>query len=395
MFVVFLFAVSLFVETKAWSDLDPVSPYLRGRGSSPSIDTLDSNRFSVKPIEERQPSPIRTPRAESSSSPVSPNETAAPKSVKSNSVTVNTSEPTKTEAKASQDADKEQAPSNKDAADSNPNANMELEKNDNFLDRLRILILGVDEEELRELKNRKSKNSDGENSVEISLSPTYFYYNSSSSYSVKNYSSSAPGYSAGIRLWISPYFGVDGQMQSSMGASVSSLTDNSVSALTLSQSRIGIAFRNIDLDQPLAPQTIWKFSYLDSQASTSSSTGGRVSTKSTGVQISFEADLPSSLHYSHSLGVGIDPKLTHTESSGAQNINSGLSNVTTALSAHLGGRVKFDRKNQVYWKVEHRFEKNLFKGAASYADPETRTTPDGLSVNQSLTLFSIGYIWGK
>ena len=261
--------------------------------------------------------------------------------------------------------------------------------------RLRALILGMNDQELEALKRRKEKVSDAENSVEIALAPAYFYYDSSSVYSTRRYSSSAPGYNIGLTLWISPYFGIDGDTQSTLGASVDSLSDDSVSALTLNKSRIGIAFRNIDIRNPLTPQTLWKISYVDSKSTTSADTGGRVSTASTGVQLGFEAKLPSSLSYAHVIGVSIDPKLEHKEKSGSQGIRSGKSNSSTAIGATLGGEIKFNRKNQVFWSLQHRYEKNLFKGEASVADPQTGITPDGLAVDQSMTLFSIGYRWGK
>ncbi|NCN41332.1 hypothetical protein GW916_08795, partial [bacterium] len=376
--------LTLGLASPSFADLDPVSPFIRGGGSSPTIETLDSNRFSVKPSDERRGSIYRSPRSEVqvTTKPQSP-----PPSLAEEKKTI------KVEVKESEEVIAEKPPT--EPSPEKASGSEVTHRDTNFLERLRILILGVNDDEFKAIKLRQKKNGDGENSVEISLSPTYFYYNSSSSYSVRNLSSSAPGYSVGLNLWISPYFGIEGKAQASMGSSVASLTDNSVSSLTLSHNRIGLSFRNIDLDNQLSPQTTWMISYVDNSATTSGSTGGRVSTQSSGFQVAFEAQLPSSPNYSHLIGVSIDPKLTHKESSGVQNYESGQSNVSTAISANIGGRIKFDRKNQVFWLVEHRFEKNLFKGAATRVDPENGTLPDGLSVNQSLTLFSIGYRWGK
>lgn len=373
-----LFGILFFTPGLALADLDPASPLLRGRGTSPTIETLDSGRFVVKPAEERKQNTGRSPRSHEK-----PAEEKAP------ATTETVSEQPETKVEVAESPAEEPKP----APHENPE---EISQEDsNLLERLRVLILGVNDEELEALRTKQGKHLDAENSVEIYLAPSYLYYNSSSSYSVRNYSSSSPGYTAGLSLWFSPYFGLEGEMQSSLGASLNSLTDDSVNPLSLSKNRIGLTFRSIDLKSPLSPQTLWRISYTEFSARTSSDTGGRVSTKSSGVQIAFEAKLPSSKSYSHRLGVSIEPRLSHKESSGSQNIRSGKSSSSSAIAATVGGEIKFNRKSQVYWSIEHRYERNLFKGESNYADPESGFTPDGLNVDQSLTLFSIGYRWGK
>lgn len=379
----------LLFSSLAYAELDPASPLLRGRGTSPTIETLDSGRFTVKPTEERRTLPGRSPRSQDipPESIAKPEVQSVEKSetkvevVESTVVTNPAPQPTEASPAAPQPA----APENQDLS----------QDDSNLLERLRVLILGVNDEELEALRSKAEKLSDAENSVEIYLAPTYFYYGSSSSYSVRNYSSSSPGYTVGLSLWFSPFFGLEGEMQSSLGASIGSLTDGSISSLKVSKNKIGLTFRSIHLKNTLAPQTLWKISYMDFSNGTSSDTSGRVSTKSSGIQVAFEAKLPSSTSYSHRLGVALEPRLTHKESSGSQNIRSGKSSSSSAISAMVGGEIKFNRKSQVYWTLQHRYERNLFKGLSNYPDPESGETPDGLSVDQSLTLFSIGYRWGK
>lgn len=370
-----------------YAELDPSSPLLRGRGSSPTIETLDSGRFTIKPTEEKKSSTGRSPRSNPS----------PPASLTQIQTESSTTEVIETKTKIESETVVESTQKQEESPEPQPEPSKESLSNQdlNLIERLRVLILGVNDQELEDLRSKNIKNSDGENSVEIYLAPSYFYYDSSSSYSVKEFSSSSPGYTVGLSLWFSPYFGLEGEMQSSLGASITSLEDNTISALKVAKNKIGLAFRRIDLDGPLTPQTLWRISYLDFSTQTSGSTGGRVSTKSSGLQIAFEAKLPSSLSYNHRLGVSIEPRLQHKESSGAQNIKSGESSTSSAISAYIGGEVKFSRKSEIYWNLQHRYERNLFKGAASYTDPETNTTPDGLNVDQGLTVFSIGYRWGK
>lgn len=377
--IIFSTTFTLFFSSDVYADLDPASPYLRGRGSSPTLENLNSNsRFKVNIIEKKA-STGRSPRSQPTP-PVSQPTDDKPSPSETEETLVE-APPVKEETPAEVVTEPESSAAS-------------AEENSNLLERLRVLILGVDDDELESLKRRKKKLSDAENSVEVYISPTYFYHDSSSTYAVRNHSSSSPGYTVGLSLWVSPFFGIEGETQSSLGSSITSLTDDTINSLQLTKSRIGLSFRSIDINSPLTPQTLWRISYFDFTSKTSSDTGSRVSTQSSGIQIAFEAKLPSSMSYSHRLGVSIEPRLSHKEKSGAQNIRSGRNNSSAAISALIGGEVKFNRKSQIFWSLQHRYERNLFKGQSSHADPETGNTPNGLNVDQGLTLFSIGYRWG-
>jgi hypothetical protein len=370
--------LTLIFAVSAWADLDPASPYLRGRGSSPSLDNLDSSRFTVKP---------------SGRSPRSSQETK----VEEKTIKVEMEHEADTVVTATPPVEEPAPPQQEAVTEIPPTApSSQISEDDsNLLQRLRYLIMGVSDKELESLRTNPRKKTDADNSVEITLAPTYLYYDSSSKYSVRNFSSSSPGYTVGLSLWFSPYFGLEGRMQSSLAASIPSLNDDSVGGWTLSKNRIGLSFRSLSLDQPLSPRTKWRISYAETSTAVSAQNKSRVSTNSSGVEIAFEAQLPSSLSYTHDIGVSIEPKLTHREKNNPEGIKSGKSNISTAISAHVGGEIKFNRKSEIFWLLEHRYERNLFKGEPSVADPQTGDTPDGLTVDQSLTLFSIGYRWGK
>ncbi len=385
-FLVILLSFSL----PLFADLDPTSPLLRGRGSSPTIETLDSGRFIIKPPEERKSSTGRSPRSQE----VTPPQTISKPDVAPTESEAEAKAETKVEVKEPEAPKAEEQIVANEKVEQTPREDLS-EGDFDLIQRLRVLVLGVNDKELERLKYHSNKKTEAENSIEIYLAPSYFYYDSSSLFSVKNFSSSTPGHTVGLSLWFSPYFGLEGEMQSSLGGSISSLTDESINSLKISKNKVGLSFRSIRVTDPLAPQTVWKISYMDFSTATSGSTGGRVSTRSTGLQIAFEAELPSSHSYAHRIGVSIEPKLTLKESSGSQNIRSGRSSSNSAISASVGGEIKFNRKNQIYWTLQHRYERNFFKGASNYPDPETGVTADGLNVDQSLTFFSIGYRWGR
>lgn len=369
------FLLLLCFNFASYADLDPASPILKGSGKSPTIETLDSGRFIVKPAarapksKKNPPSSIAKPEAKviSDESPE----------------TIILTEPTPTT-----DPTPQSAPTPEPLP---PQSHSDL----TLMEKMRALLLGTTDEELLALRQKKEIKNFGQNVFEIELSPTYFYFDSSSKYSVRDQSSSSPGFSAGLALWASPYFAIQAQTQSSLGASISDLSTGALSGQTLTKNRVGISFRSIDIDSNESAQTSWGFSYVEFDSAIANDVAGRVKTKSSGLSISFDAKIPIGSNYQHSLGVSIDPKLTHKESSAIQNIKSGTSNISSSISLRFGGDVRFQRQNQIYWLIEHRYEKNLFKGLASVPDPKSGLTPDGVSVDHGLTLLSIGYRWGK
>lgn len=375
----------------AYADLDPASPLLRGSGKSPSLESLDSGRFIIKPA-------ARSPRSSKKSS-----EKVAPTSIAKPDPKTDADkgpvEPDQAPSEAPEPDIVMSEPPTPNAGDtetpatepSTPQTTSDL----TLMEKMRVLVLGTTDKELLAIRQKQEVKNLGQNIVEIELSPTYFYFDSTSKYSVREQSSSSPGFSAGLSLWASPYFAIQAQTQSSLGASISDLSTGAVSGQTLTKNRVGLSFRSIDLDSNDTAQTSWGFSYIEFESAIANDVIGRVKTKSSGFSISFDAKIPVGSNYQHSIGVSIDPKLSHKEQSGVQGIKSGTSNISSSVSARFGGDIRFQRQNQIYWLIEHRYEKNLFKGVASFADPKTGSTPDGVSVDHGLTLFSIGYRWGK
>lgn len=393
---VFSVAVSILLCGSVHADLDPASPLLRGSGKSPSLETLDSGRFIINKSvrtpksqvtvevkkNEAQP-PVSIAKPEVDKSPVDTNSSAEASTV----VSSDTSSTSVVIVKPN--------PEPTPTPPSEPSPKPTTEGEMNFMEKMRLMVLGTTDKELEQLRSKEVARKEGQNILEIDLSPTYFYFNSSSAYSVRRQSSSSPGFSGGLSVWVSPYFAIQAQTQESLGAAISDMSTGSLSGQTFTRNRIGLAFRSIDLDSTESAQTAWGIYYSEFQSAIAGSVNGRVKTKSSGIMISFDAKIPSGANYNHTLGVSIEPKLSHKETSKSQNIKTGTGNISSALSARLGGEIRFQRQNQIFWMLEHRYEKNLFKGQSTFADPITGATPDGVSVDQGLSLFSIGYRWGK
>jgi hypothetical protein len=232
------------------------------------------------------------------------------------------------------------------------------------------------------------------NRVELSLAPMYFYDGSSSSYSFRNFTTQGPGLGLQADLWFTPTFGMHGDYKSSLAASVTSPAAKQTVKLGYQSVEVGPRFRKHFGLSRKASSLLYGVDYVVYDASVPGSIVDRVSTTTSGLSLSLQAGLPSSISYQHFIGVELQPKLIHSEKSSA-NIHAGGSNETNAVGAWLGGEWIFDRTHQMFWKAQHRIEQNRFDGTASTLDPETGTIPQGSTVTNSLTIFSIGYRWGS
>jgi hypothetical protein len=114
-----------------------------------------------------------------------------------------------------------------------------------------------------------------------------------------------------------------------------------------------------------------------------------------GVGLSLEGDVPTSASYAWTFRLGAVPRARHEEISTQDNVRSGGSPETNVVEASVGGRISFDRANEVFWRFSEKIEQNLFSGAASAADFQTGQTPTGVSVTNAFTIFEFGYSWGN
>ena len=78
------------------------------------------------------------------------------------------------------------------------------------------------------------------------------------------------------------------------------------------------------------------------------------------MKIMFEAKLPVRNTSAWLVGAEVSPSLSHTEVETAEQAKTGTGNSSNSIGAWFGKKTVFDRKNQVYWKVHHKIEKNLF-----------------------------------
>lgn len=341
--------------------LDPSTVTLLGGANTANSDsdTLDSGRFTLTP---KKKSPATT-KGEIKRTPVN------------NTAPASTTPliPAKTESEPPATAPEPARPS--------------------IANQVKVLVLG-DEDEIEDFRKQIHPEDRRNNCVEISVAPSYIYNNSSSNYSFRNFTAQSPGFIAGANIWLSPFFGLHGEYTASFEQAVMSPAAKQMVPLTYQGLDIGLRFRKHFGLKRKSPSLSWGLDFVDRTSHVPSDTTDRVSTSTSGLSLSLEADIPRSKTYAHTVGLDIEPFLVHSETSEAD-IHSGGKNETFAVGAWVGGSWIFDRQHQVFWKLHERVEQNLFDGAATTADPSTGATPKGVSVTNGITIFSIGYRWGN
>lgn len=346
--------------------LDPATASLLGpRSSSGSSETLDDGRFKV--------TPIKNP----------PKASAATKKKRS----IATADTTKAEAKSAPANNTAPASTDKPTPAESPTGKHSLS------DQVKILILG-DDEDIEDFHKSLHPDDRRNNFLEISVAPTYIYDSSTSNYSFRNLTTQSPGFTAGADIWASPFFGIHGQYVASLGQNVMSPAAKQMVPSTYQDLEIGLRFRKHFGLKRKSPSLTWGLDFVDRTNHVPGNTTDRVSTSTSGLSLSLQADIPRNSFYSHFVGLEVQPFLAHQESSNS-NVHSGGKNDTYEIGAWIGGTWLFDRGHQLFWKLQERIEQNSFNGSATAVDPSTGSTPNGVSVTNCMTFFSVGYRWGN
>ena len=113
-----------------------------------------------------------------------------------------------------------------------------------------------------------------------------------------------------------------------------------------------------------------------------------------GLGLSLAGDFPSSNSYAWTFRLLAVPRAQHSEIATQNQTSSGGNPETNVLELAIGGRITFDRSNELFWRLTHRIEQNRFTGPPSAPDPQTGQYGSGVSVMNSFSVFELGYSWG-
>jgi hypothetical protein len=232
------------------------------------------------------------------------------------------------------------------------------------------------------------------NRLEIEVSPSVVYNDSSANYSFREYQSFFNALKVRANVWLTPLIGVSGQILFSFAADVDSVIDNSRVATKYEFMDVGLNFRKFFGVSRKANSLEFSVLFNENKMTPASDNLSRAKLTSSGFGVGMKARLPTSFTYAWLLGGSFFPRLQHNEGDTGIILNSGSAEESTRVGIDLGGEWKFDRESQVVWNLGLSSERNVFDGAASIPDPSTGTAPNNVSVTNTLYMFSLGYRWG-
>lgn len=388
-----LLLISATVPRAAVAQLDSSSAVLlRPSGKTLSTQNLDSTRYKIRAPESRRdddeigekpgtiiPTPVAAPQKKNVQVPTVTSEITVP-----NSPVEPVPSPVPPEQTAPS-VEKKPEPSAPPEATSEPPP---------VTQQMRDLLLGGTQEDIEEARTSIHPKDTRKNIIEIQIAPAYYYNDSNSSYSYRDYRSNGPGMGLGMNLWMTPFFGLQSRFFTSVSGSIRSGGTNMVPT-DVQFFEAGFRFRKHFGYSRKASYLNWGLDYHDSTNKINREATTVIGRKSSGLGVSLEAVMPTSITYAHTLQVDLRPRLKHTENSTGVDVKSGSKAETNAIGLAVGGQWTLDRRNQVFWKAQYSMERNLFKGTATAPDASSGQTPDGVSVTNNLMMFYFGFKWGS
>ena len=220
--------------------------------------------------------------------------------------------------------------------------------------------------------------------LRLSIAAAYYSESSASNYSFRNYGMSGPAYAAEARVWLSEQFGVGASYFSSLAGQVSD------GAAEVAVGRTDLVWGALIREHFDSSSLVLAVEAVESQFAVSSDAQRRLKTKSSGFRLRLEGDFGD-----WAGAVSLAPKLSHEESAAASTFQSGSGVESYAAGVALERRWLFDEHHQLFVRLQHSVERNLFTGTATRVDPTSGQAPTGVGVTVGTTLIQFGYHWSN
>lgn len=359
------FLISFGGSPRSFAQIDSGGILLQSSGEDNSKDGIDSGRYQVRP--EEAPLPSTKPAK-------------LKKRGKSRQISSESSAIMELPAKPTEASRTTEAPPNTPPP--------------SYVDQVKGLVLG-NNQPIAIYRDQIHPDDVRLNRIEINVQPGLVYYNSQSSYSYRNYLSYSPFLSLGAEIWWTPFIGLYGQYGTSFGADIiDNGTAGSRAPVTHEIIEGGVDFRKFFGFSRRSNSITFGLNYFEYKLGLPSDNSFRSRTKSNGVGIHFQARFPVAPSYSWIVGAKMEPRIAHSEYGTTLGLQSGSSPESSRFTLSVGGEFKLSREHQLVWNLSTALEKNQFTGQANLVDPETGAAPQGVSVAQTLSLFTLGYRWG-
>lgn len=391
-----LILIGSYVEAQ----FDPsAAALLKSRGQTPHLDRLNPGRYKVKQPDVEPKKVILPPvqnlqkiqPAATSTTPLVLEKVTSKSEVSTQLSDEKVAQKTELKTVQKVESAQEESPS-VDSAGQKPPTSTDQELGQ----QVRDLVLGGNQKSIDEYREQLHPEDPRNNLMIFEVASTFVYLDSVSNYWFRNYAFSAPGYSLGADIWLTPFFGIHSQFQNLLGPSIRAEA-NSENRLTVEQQYFDGGFRWRSFTGANRRSTSFTFGvdYTDRQTRVAKSSTARSGVQSTGVKLSAVIKTAFTNHFFMELGGEFSPWLSHKELSTALGLKSGNHGDSSLVGIWIGTSFHYNRELEVFWRLHQSLERNLFEKAASDTDPKTGENPTGVTVTTGTTFFTMGLRWGN
>lgn len=263
-------------------------------------------------------------------------------------------------------------------------------------EQVRDIVLGNNPEVVEAYKEQIHPDDIRLNRIEVDVLPGVVSTTSASSYSFRSYNTFSPKILLGANFWMTPFLGIYGSYTTTMGGDV--VEDSSIKSRTTVQqewTEIGLDVRKFFGMSRKSNSLEFGLHLSEYKFKVRGDSTHRAQLRSSGIGFHLMTRIPVAPSYSWIFGGKLVPRIQHAEMETGINLSSGSSGESSRVDLMLGGEFKLARQNQILWDITTSFEKNQFNGQANLVDPETGLAPQGVAVENTFVIFSLGYRWGQ
>jgi hypothetical protein len=268
------------------------------------------------------------------------------------------------------------------------------DENENIIEQVQQIFIG-DQEQIEKYRNSLSADDSRQNLVELSLAPMLFYTDSKSNYWFRDFSSDGTGLALQFKLWTTPFFGITTSYATTL---TSDMRAESGTGRRINADHrlfdVGVKYRKFFNLTRKSPALTFGLDYDEYQIVLPKKETERTRLKTSGVSLVFEGKMPVTHVKSWILGTkfGVDTKAEEKKT--ALDLKSGSSPSSQMYQIYFGHDYTFNRHQTLFWRLQHRLDKTIYKGTANQNDPQSGVAPSGVAVTQGTTFLQFGFSWG-
>lgn len=263
-------------------------------------------------------------------------------------------------------------------------------------DQVRSLVLGEAPIELQKYIERVHPDDNRLNKIEIEVKTGFSEERAKSNFSPRDYKASQPFAELGGQVWLTPFLGVRGSLQSSLSGDIDAVTSaEGPIEVDFEQSRFFVMARSYFGTSRRAKSIEYGVGFADQKMSLSSDSNQRMGINNKGLGFTSTLRIPMVASYAWTVNGSLYPVLKYSEQSSASGLASGSTASGSLVEISGGGEFKMSRTHQFIWSLNLQKESVNFKGTPSGNDPLTGSMPGKVSVDEQRIQMQFGYRWGQ